>query len=422
MNNKIKMSSDLWVVDDPFEKGKFVDYLEDHSFETDYPILSLENKIKICTKANRNELATEIELENPVDQIISGFLEAEVIEDHENLTSSSSWGVIVSQVNTSIVGEDENESSCFHALLQKTDDGNFIQGLIQDITDEPAYNTVDFADETKTEIDELIQVCDIGIQEKPLIVGLDKSRKKLIAQTSSGDMSITEFSKEFSREMVFSKSLSPGVRLVGFDGEKLRFIDIDNGEFIEQKEISIEKGISPVFFDSINSHKSDSPLFTFYDGKKLNFIDLFDMEIINSIEIDGLKAGIDSVCFSSDNGIIYIENTVISPEEIEIRKITLSEETMTPIFRFQIGSYDGGLFGFKKTVDGKSTIKIFNAYPFGENVIDEFIFTNIDGEIESIDFDKKTKKMFMFTSSMYYETENISKWKRVNRIELKGFE
>ncbi|MEZ4812604.1 MAG: hypothetical protein R2883_03815 [Caldisericia bacterium] len=330
--------------------------------------------------------------------------------------------MIVSQVNTSIVGEEENESSCFHTLLQKTDDGNFIQGLIQDITDEPAYNTVDFTDELKTEIDELVQICDVGIQEKPLIVGLDKSKKELIAHASSDDPLITTFIKEFPREMIFSKSLSPGVRLVGFDGEKLRFIDIENNEFTEPKEIDIEKGSSPIFFDSINSHKSDSPFFTFYDGNKLNFIDLFEMEIINSIEISGLKPGIDSICFPSDEGIVYIENTVVSPEEIEIRKIVLSEESMTPIFRFQIGSYDGGLFGFKKVVDGKSTIKIFNVYPFGENVVDEYIFSNIDGEIESIDFDKKTKKMFMFTSSMYYETENISKWKRVNRIELKGFE
>jgi hypothetical protein len=424
MSNNKNMSSNLWVVDDPFISGRLLGYLQDHVFGADYPIIANDGVIKICDSGNRTELAADVELPGYVVQMLSGFLiegmsSQEMDMDAINTNVSLSSDISIFKNEAQIVCNTPKEYGCFYALLLRTDEGYSIQGLIQKNGSDRAYNRVDLVNDFSTEITQLIQICDMGDPENPLIVGLDETEKRLIAYSSKGEK---VFEKNFETPMLFSTVLSPGIRLVGFDGASIQFIDmLDNG-FKLVGRIEIEADKSVCFFDSIKSHATESPLFCFYDGNRLNYIDLFEMKIQNSIEATGLKPGLDSTCFPCEDGLMFVENTIVSPEEIFIQKIKISDSDFEPIFRFQIGSYDGGLYGFRQIKENKTSIKIFYAYPHGKDTIKEYTFDNIEERIESIEFDPKKKKLYMFADGVYFVTEPISKWVETSSTKLQGFE
>jgi hypothetical protein len=416
-------SSSLWIIDDPITQGNLLGYIRDNTYETDYPVIDNGHKIYICGTANREEVVAEIELPGQSKQMISASLYEGISTYETDLDStkpdlSLSGDISIFKTEPHIVSNEPEEIGCFHAILLDIDDQTNIQCLMQKEGDERAYNCLELRNSFDTDITKLIQICDSGDPENPLIVGLNEKENTLIAHNANG--AITH-SISFPANSIFYTLMSPGIRFVGYSGSRILFLDINDDGFEEVGSIDLSAD-NGFFFDSIKSHDSDSPLISFYDGKKINYVNPHDMLIQASVSIEGAKPGIDSVCFPTDTGITFIENTLVSHEEMLARPLLISEQPMTPILRFQMGSYDGGLFGFIEKVGTESLVKLFHVYPYGQQEIREYTFSNIQENIQSIDFCSNSKKLYLFANDVYLETEHISRWKPTNTIKLYGFE
>ena len=55
MNEK-GISSNLWIIDDPFVKGHLLGYIQDHTYEIDYPVIYDGDTLRICDSINRVEV------------------------------------------------------------------------------------------------------------------------------------------------------------------------------------------------------------------------------------------------------------------------------------------------------------------------------------------------------------------------------
>lgn len=422
MNEK-GISSNLWIIDDPFVKGHLLGYIQDHTYEIDYPVVYDGDTLRICDSSNRVEVATEIELPgNPLEMISTflyeGSFQHETDMDRVNSDVSLSGEISIFKTEAHIVSNEPEEFGCFHAVLLDMDGKMNIQCMIQTRGDIKAYNRIELTNDFNVDITKLIQICDSGNPENPLIVGLNEDENTLISYNTDGSVAHT---MSFQSSIVFSTIMSPGIRLIGYTEGRILFLDIcDHGfEEVGTIELEAEEGF---FFDSIKSHATDSPLISFYDGKIINYIDPHNMTIQATISATNAKPGLDSTCFPTDNGVLFVENTIVSPVEILTRSIRISDEPMTPILRYQMGSYDGGLYGFTQKDGMNSVIKIYHVYPNGQPHIKEYLLSDIEEDILSIDFCGKTKKLYLFAKDVYFETEHLNKWIAMNTIELDGFE